>query len=138
MSKAPHQRIGGKDTKIINMRDIEHKLQCACVRWMRLSMPFEAGLLFSVPNGGARDAVTGARLKAEGVMAGVADLFLSIPNAQYHGLYIEMKTEKGVQSQSQKIFQQRVEAMGYRYTVVRSFDQFVADIREYLNSRNIK
>ena len=100
---------------------------------MRLSMPFEAGLLFSVPNGGARDAVTGARLKAEGVMAGVADLFLSIPNAQYHGLYIEMKTAKGTQSKSQRIFQQRVEAMGYRYAVVRSFEGFVALIREYLN-----
>ena len=96
-------------------------------------MPFEAGLLFSVPNGGARDAVTGARLKAEGVMAGVADLFLSIPNAQYHGLYIEMKTAKGTQSKSQRIFQQRVEAMGYRYAVVRSFEGFVALIREYLN-----
>lgn len=134
----PHLKIGGKDTKNNNMRDIEHKLQCACVRWMRLSMPFEAGLLFAVPNGGARDAVTGARLKAEGVMAGVADLFLSIPNTRHHGLYIEMKTAKGVQSQSQKIFQQRVEAMGYRYAVVRSFEQFVAEIREYLNSRNIK
>ena len=101
-------------------------------------MPFEAGLLFAVPNGGARDAVTGARLKAEGVMAGVADLFLSIPNAQYHGLYIEIKTATGTQSKSQRIFQQRVEAMGYRYAVVRSFEQFVAEIREYLNSRNIK
>lgn len=96
-------------------------------------MPFEAGLLFSVPNGGARDAVTGARLKAEGVMAGVADLFLSIPSARHHGLYIEMKTAKGTQSQSQKIFQQRVEAMGYRYAVVRSFDEFVSLIREYMN-----
>ena len=98
-------------------------------------MPFEAGLLYAIPNGGARDAVTGARLKAEGVMAGVADLFLSIPNLQYHGLYIEMKTVKGTQSQAQRIFQQRVEAMGYRYAVVRSFDQFVAEIREYLNPK---
>lgn len=68
-------------------------------------------------------------------MAGVADLFLSIPSSLYHGLYMEMKTEIGKQSQSQKIFQQRVEAMGYRYAVVRSFDQFVAEIREYLNSK---
>ena len=120
------------------MRDIEHQTQCACVRWFRYQYPNLAMLLYAIPNGGARDRVTGAKLKAEGVVAGVADLFLSIPNLQYHGLYIEMKTAKGVQSQSQKIFQQRVEAMGYRYAVVRSFDQFLAEIREYLNKRNIK
>lgn len=120
------------------MRDIEHQTQCACVRWFRYQYAEYSMLLFAVPNGGARDAVTGAKLKAEGVVAGVADLFLSIPSSLYHGLYIEMKTANGKQSKSQKIFQQRVEAMGYRYAIVRSFDEFVVEIRKYLNLRKIK
>ena len=68
-------------------------------------------------------------------MAGVADLFLSIPNRHYHGLYIEMKTLSGKQSATQKVFQARVEGVGYKYVIVRTFEQFVAEIREYLVSR---
>lgn len=55
-------------------RDEEHETQAACVRWFRAAWPGLRGRLFAVPNGGRRDAVTGARLKAEGVVAGVADL----------------------------------------------------------------
>lgn len=36
-------------------------------------------LLFAIPDGGRRDAVTGAHLKAEGVRAGVPDMFLAVP-----------------------------------------------------------
>ena len=65
------------------MQDAEHRLQCACVRWFRYQYPHHASLLFAVPNGGRRDAVTGARLKAEGVVAGVADLLLFVPTKQH-------------------------------------------------------
>ena len=34
---------------------------------------------FAVPNGGKRDAKTGARMKYEGAVRGVADLILLIP-----------------------------------------------------------
>ena len=58
------------------MRDEEHRLQSACVRWFRYQFPALAHSLFAVPNGGRRDAATGARLKDEGVLAGVSDLVL--------------------------------------------------------------
>ena len=80
------------------MQDAEHRLQCACVRWFRYQYPHHVSLLFAVPNGGRRDAVTGARLKAEGVVAGVADLLLFVPTKQHHALCIEMKTATGRQS----------------------------------------
>ena len=70
------------------MRNIESRTQQACVRYFRLQYPRYAGCFFSVPNGGRRDTVTGAILKAEGALAGVADLFLSVPNNVHHGLYV--------------------------------------------------
>ena len=100
---------------------------------MRLQYPRYAGCFFSVPNGGRRDTVTGAILKAEGALAGVADLFLSVPNNVHHGLYVEMKTRKGRQQDSQKAFQKAVEAQGYRYEICRSLDDFIALIKDYLN-----
>jgi len=113
--------------------DEEHRLQCACVKWFRMQYPQLSHALFAVPNGSRRDAVTGARLKAEGVLAGVSDLILLKSNKYYGALLVEMKTPRGVQSASQKEWQRRVEADGeYLYCVVRTFGQFVDLVRSYL------
>ena len=63
--------------------DHEHQIQCACIDWFRLAYPKLQSLLFAVPNGGRRDKVTGGKLKAEGALAGVADLILLIPRNGY-------------------------------------------------------
>ncbi len=115
--------------------DEEHRVQVACVRWFRMKYPHLSPRLFAVPNGGRRDGVTGARLKAEGVLAGVADLILLVPNAGYHALLIEMKTPKGRQSESQKAWQQEVCAEGeYKYVVCRSLDDFIREVDVYLTN----
>lgn len=115
--------------------DEEHRIQTACVRWFRMKYPHLSPRLFAVPNGGRRDGVTGARLKAEGVLAGVADLILLVPNAGYHALLIEMKTPKGRQSESQKAWQQELCAEGeYKYVVCRSLDDFIREVDVYLTN----
>lgn len=112
--------------------DEEHKIQCACVSWFRLKYPMLAANLFAVPNGGRRDATTGAKLKAEGVLAGVADLILLYPSNGYHALLIEMKTSKGKQSEAQKAWQKKMEEYGYKYVVCHSLDEFMKAIDDYL------
>lgn len=113
----------------------EHNLQVACVRWFRYSYPQMAHSLFAVPNGGHRNKVTAGKLKAEGVLAGVADLILLHKNSVYGALLIEMKFEKGEQSEAQKDWQSKVEKDGYRYVVCRSFEDFTRNIEEYLAIR---
>lgn len=113
--------------------DEEHRIQVACVQWFRLKYPHLASRLFAVPNGGRRDGITGARLKEEGVLAGVADLILLVPNADYHALLIEMKTPKGRQSESQKAWQWAVAGNDdYLYVVCRSLEEFMKVVEEYL------
>lgn len=115
--------------------DEEHRIQAACVRWFRMAHPQLAPRLFAVPNGGRRDGITGARLKEEGVLAGVADLVLLVPNAKYHALLIEMKTPKGRQSDSQRAWQRAVAGNeDYLYVVCRSLEEFMKKIEEYLNN----
>lgn len=114
-------------------RDIEHKLQCGCIQWFISQYHRYEGLLFAVPNGGARDSVTGRKLKDEGVVAGVSDLILFVPRKGYHALCIEMKTEKGRQQETQKKWQAKVEKQGYKYVVCRSIDDFMEVVNGYLN-----
>lgn len=114
------------------MSNEEHNIQVACVRWFAYQYPELRGLLFAVPNGGRRDAVTGAKMKAEGVVAGVSDLILLVPSNGNGALCIEMKTANGRQSDEQKRWQQAVERMGYRYVVCRSLDEFIKEIKGYL------
>lgn len=64
---------------------------------------------FTVPNGGKRDAKTGARMKYEGAVRGVADLILLIPKKGWASLCIEMKTPKGTQSEHQRTWQTEAE-----------------------------
>lgn len=111
----------------------ESDLQQACVTWFGLTHAALRGLLFAVPNGGWRSEATAARLKREGVVAGVADLLLLAPGADgAHALCVEMKTDKGRQSPEQMDWQRRVTARGYRYVVCRSLDDFAAAIADHL------
>lgn len=119
--------------------DAEHRLQAACIRWFTLAYPELYGRLFAVPNGGRRDMVTGAKLKAEGVLPGVADLILLVRRGGYGALLIEMKTAKGRQSDSQRWWQQAVTAGGeYKYVVCRSLDDFMREVKEYMRVKNEK
>ena len=92
MKKIEHVGVGGAGS--------ESREQQALVSWYRqagrrlLGLP-ESALLIAIPNGGARSAITGARLRAEGVVAGVPDLLLAWPSGGRAGLWIELKRTRG-------------------------------------------
>ena len=116
------------------MRQEEHRIQCAIVKWFYYAYPqYRGGLFFAVPNGGHRNIQTARNLKAEGVTSGVSDLLLLVPKREYHGLCVEVKTPVGRQSDNQKNWQRIIEAQGYRYEIVRSLDEFAELVRWYLN-----
>lgn len=114
----------------------EHNIQASCVQWFRMEFPEYEKLLFAIPNGGSRSAREGKSLKDEGVLAGVADLFLAVPNSKYHGCFIEMKTTKGRQQGNQKEFEFAVTAQRYDYQVCRSLSEFMGMVIGYLSNNN--
>ena len=95
--------------------------------------------MFAIPNGGKRGKFEAARLKAQGVKAGVPDVLLSIPCREYHGLYIEMKRplEKGkskpVISAEQRTFLDDANSVGYLAVVAYGFEQARLFIKDYLH-----
>jgi hypothetical protein len=104
----------------------EHKIQADCIKWVRARAvtSWRFSLFFAIPNGGPRNAITGSRLKAEGVTPGVPDLFLPLANDEHHGLFIEMKTPSGNVSDAQLDIHETLRQRGYRVEVIRSFDEF--------------
>ena len=112
---------------------IESEMQRSCKKWFDLQYPKLSRLLFAVPNGGARNAREAGIMKAEGVTAGVADMILLIPRHGYGCLCVEFKTKGGLQSASQKQWQADTEAHGNKYVVVRSIDEFVNEVKNYLS-----
>lgn len=114
------------------MRHEESELQRSCVKWFRYKYSTLKPLLFAVPNGGFRNVREASIMKAEGVVAGVSDLILLLPRQGFHALCIEMKTQKGKQSDNQKEFALAVGAEGYKYVICRSFDEFMEVVTNYI------
>ena len=110
----------------------ESQLQQMCVRYFRYVYP--QYVIYATPNGGTRNPAEAKRLKEEGVLAGVADLVVMLPQGK--SLYIEMKIKGNKQTEHQKVFQQKAEMLGYKYYVCYSFDQFKAIIEKELTTND--
>ena len=101
----------------------ENQLQQQIIIWYKNNYQMHGkGLIFSVPNGGSRHILEAKTLKATGQMAGVSDLIILNPNGKT--IFVESKIEKGVQSDAQKLFQSKVEALGFEYYIIKSLEQF--------------
>lgn len=119
----------------------ESEIQQSCFRWFKLQYPklAEEGMLFHIANEGIRVGRQGGRAKREGIVRGVADICLAIPNHGYGALYIEMKRPKTFdhkatyQTPDQKAWQAACEKYGNKYVVCRSVEEFKAIITRYLS-----
>lgn len=113
----------------------EHDLQTACVQEFRLRNPRLRDLLIAIPNGGQRHVKVAAKLKAEGVVAGVPDLLLAVPAGEYHGLFIEMKNgSAGKVSEHQRRMMMILSQHGYKCEVCRTREEFFNTIQCYLEN----
>lgn len=94
----------------------------------------ELRLLHAIPNGGMRHKATAARLKEEGVKAGVPDICLPVPRGVYHGLYIELKRLRGGRvSDEQEKWLADLTAQGFRAVVCRGWLAASEEIARYMS-----
>lgn len=128
------------------MRYVESAIQREMVEWFRFRFPQYKEVLFHPANEGKRNTKVvygrygsrvvctgGAKLKAEGMVAGVADLILLVPRHGYGCLCVEVKSPKGRQSDEQKTWQAACEEAGNLYVVCRSAAQFIDIVEDYLS-----
>lgn len=114
----------------------EDRLQITCRVWFDLQHKDLSILLHHSPNEGllVKRASDGAKRKAMGVRAGFPDFIFLKSNRFYPYLAIELKTQKGKQSEHQRAYQKAIEANGGKYIVVRSLEEFMSEINEYLKN----
>ena len=116
----------------------EHDEQTAVIDWCKCQerQHPELALIFAVPNVGTGSAVRGAKMKAEGLKAGVPDLCMPVARGQYHGLFIEMKFGKNIPTDSQQWWLTQLTEQGYFVIVCWSADEAIAVIENYLAMDN--
>ena len=90
-------------------------------------------LMYHIPNGGSRNSIEAANLKAQGVKRGVPDVFLPVARQGFHGLYIEMKRRRGgVLSKDQKEYIEALKEQSYRVEVCKGFLAAADVIEDYM------
>jgi len=112
----------------------EHQIQTAVISWWKHACGWHQlpeFCLLAIPNGSYRDAITGARLKSEGVRRGVPDLFLAVPVAHYAGFWLELKKPGGSASDEQLAVLDYLERH-YRTAICDSFQGAIDAISQYL------
>lgn len=112
----------------------EHEEQRNLVRWFRqtFGLVTRGGVrIFAIPNGSQRSRTTGAKLKAEGVSAGVPDLFVPA-----WCLWIEMKrAEGGSVSAEQRDWHAYLRSVGHTVLVCRGFSHAREEIEAFVKKR---
>jgi len=106
----------------------EHQEQVETVNWWRATFP--SILLFAIPNGGFRHPATAKKLKAEGVVRGIPDLF-----APEWSLWLEMKRCKGSLSPHQKSMIEYLKSNGHFVIVGKGFEDAKTQVLSFAEAR---
>lgn len=117
----------------------EHQEQSALMTMCRLHENKYPGLelIHAIPNGGQRHIAVAKKLKAEGVKAGVPDIFLPVPRGNAHGLYIELKAKGGRVSDAQRTMLAALAEQGYACIVAYGWENAWDEIEAYMKSKAV-
>ena len=132
--KPPVIRRGKPKQPSTKRVDREGPEQAALMKEIQLRYPEAYELLYHVPNGGHRLKEVAAKLKAQGVKAGIPDLVLTMARGGYFGLYIEFKAtvDPAPVSSSQQACIRRLNEQGYLAVVCQGHFDAMECLRAYL------
>lgn len=112
----------------------EHEMQVAIIAECD-KRGFE--LVFAIPNGGQRHAAVAAKLKAEGVRAGVPDIMIAQQRWGYAGMFLELKISPNKPTEAQRTWLFNLHRAGYYCRVIwDSVDEAIETIEWYLEGTN--
>lgn len=104
----------------------EQQLQAECFQWHWNTFPEHRQTLWHNDNNSG-DSRTGNMKKAQGVVKGVSDFTLALPNFIF---FVELKILTGALKEEQKMFAKKMTALGHGYIKITSLQQF----QDFINS----
>jgi hypothetical protein len=128
--RAPALLAGVKRRRRIVHRP-EEDFQTQCVRFARAAV--QGIVIFHVTNEGRRSKIAGGKLKAAGLLAGVWDLVLVLPQGGIG--FMEMKAKGRGLTPQQIDFRTDAEAWGAQFAQPRTLPEFEAVLREWYPRR---
>ena len=120
---------------------LEHAEAKTFMQWVKLNEAANPELkwLFAVPNGGDRNVIVAAKMKAEGVKRGVPDYIWPVRAGQFIGLVIELKRQRGGKaSDEQKTWLEHYLAQGWGAVLCNGADDAIRCVRNYLQMLRVK
>lgn len=137
--KAPARPRKPRKLTLASGHPTEDQIHRACADWLfahEAIYPFLHWLMH-VPNGGLRSRGEAGKMRAMGVRKGVVDWILPFPSptGRYTGLAIEVKSHQGTVSDEQQDFLDDAAAAGWLTAVVRSSDEFVKVVEQWIRDR---
>lgn len=112
-------------------RNAEHYIQVRLFYMVERHFPDLYRAMKAVPNGGLRSKTTAGKMKAEGQKAGSPDIDIDYPRGAYHGMKLEVKTEKGKLQLNQADAIDYFNKLGYFTVCGKGFDECYQMIKEY-------
>ena len=119
------------------MKHIESAHQAQVTEWSRWAYKANPSrypmlnMLHCSLNGVKLSGTQAKVAKGQGMLSGVPDLFLPVPKNGYHGLFIEMKSEKGRVTENQHWFLSNADSLGYKTVVCYSAKEAISAIEPY-------
>ena len=119
------------------MKHIESAHQAQVVEWSRWAFKANPSrypmlnMLHCSLNGVKLSGTQAKVAKGQGMLSGVPDLFLPVPKNGYHGLFIEMKSEKGRVTENQHRFLTNADSVGYKTVICYSAKEAISAIEAY-------
>ncbi|WP_145508028.1 VRR-NUC domain-containing protein [Yersinia alsatica] len=133
-TKAKLEVCNGKVLKVNHQAETEE--QAALIEWADKTVIDGICIgdyLIHIPNEGKREPKVARDAKRLGLRKGVPDLFLALPSGKYAGLWIEMKSGKGMPTEAQVAWITRLTRAGYMAKVCYGFTHAQAQIQYYLS-----
>ena len=106
----------------------EHSLQVTVLAYLTYRAKPDVNVI-AIPNAARRSLRMGARMKAEGLQSGVADLCIMLPGGRV--AWLELKTTKGRQSIAQKGFEAKCKRLDHPYALARTLDEAIAALTQW-------
>jgi hypothetical protein len=118
-----------KAAAYLRERVSEHRLQVLVLQHIEALGRLDV-YAFAIPNAARRSPQLAARMRAEGLRPGIADLCIMLEGGRT--CWLELKDgRRGTQSDAQKGFQAICGRLGHDYAVARSLDEAIMTLKQW-------